>query len=77
MNYESFDAIFILSASSIAAGLIAASIRMCYRSKCRNVSCCYGLFTIRRDTEGETEVDLEIAHHHTDNDEESSKPNLF
>jgi hypothetical protein len=76
MNYESFDAIFILSAASIAAGLIGASIRMCYKSKCKNVSCCYGLFTIRRDTDGETEVDLENAHH-TDINEESSKPNLF
>jgi hypothetical protein len=66
MNYESFDGIFVLSAASLVAGLIAASIRMCYKSKCQNISCCFGLFEIRRDTEGEEAIDIELAHNHND-----------
>jgi hypothetical protein len=73
MNYESFDGIFVLSAASLVAGLLAASIRLCYKSKCQNISCCYGLFEIHRDTEGEEAIDIELAHNHHHNDGESTR----
>ena len=49
-------------------GLILASMRLCYKSKCRSIDMC--CIKILRDTEGEEKYDLE---HNTSSDELESK----
>ena len=49
-------------------GLILASMRLCYKSKCRSIDMC--CIKILRDTEGEEKYDLE---HNPSSDELESK----
>ena len=41
--------------ATLGVGLIALIVRYSFRSKCTNVSLCYGLVAITRDIEGEIE----------------------
>jgi hypothetical protein len=50
------------------SGVVLAMIAVAYKSKCRNISCCFGLLQIERDTEGEEKIDeLDVEHQHTEN----------
>jgi hypothetical protein len=69
MYYESFDGIFVLSACGLLVGVITATIRMCYKSKCKNFSCCWNCITIHRDTSQEIDIDIERNQHSEGEDE--------
>jgi len=50
------------------SGVVLAMIAVAYKSKCRNINCCFGLLQIERDTEGEEKIDeLDVEHQHTEN----------
>jgi hypothetical protein len=42
---------------SSVCGVALIGIRLCYKSKCKDISCCNGLIKINRDTEGEEKLD--------------------
>lgn len=44
----------LYSLATLGVGLIALIVRYSFRSKCNDVSLCYGLIEIKRDTESET-----------------------
>jgi hypothetical protein len=50
-----FSEIFFTGLYTSAIGLIIAVGAQCYKSKCKEVSCCF--FKIIRDVEGEEEID--------------------
>jgi hypothetical protein len=52
---------FWLAVSAAAATACALAIRSCYRSKCEDLSVCYGAVNVHRDTAREEEIDLELA----------------
>lgn len=53
---------------TLAAGLLALIVRYMFRSKCVEVSICWGLFKIQRDIEHEVEQnDLEIHRQRSSN----------
>jgi hypothetical protein len=75
MYYESFDGIFVLSACGLLVGVITATIRMCYKSKCKNFSCCWNCITIHRDTSQEIDIDIERNQHSSENEDENEENN--
>jgi hypothetical protein len=53
------DSTFWLSISTILTASIAVTIRACYKSKCSNFKCCYGLIAIERNVDAEEHIDME------------------
>ena len=52
-----FSEVFYTGLYTTAVGLIIAISAQCYKSKCKEVSCC--CIKIIRDTQGEEELDLQ------------------
>ena len=50
---DSLDSVFYLSVATLIVGVCGLSIRYCYRSKCEDMSCCWGLLKIHRNTSQE------------------------
>ena len=42
------DSVLIISLATIASGIIALSLKLCFKSKCSDVSLCKGLIKIHR-----------------------------
>jgi hypothetical protein len=55
--------IFYSNVVTICSGIILAVVAVCYKSKCRNVNCCFGLIQIDRDVIAEEHID---EHEHED-----------
>jgi len=43
----------IYGLATLGSGIMGLSIRYCFKSKCKNVSLCFGLVSIDRNTEDE------------------------
>jgi hypothetical protein len=63
--------IFYSNLVTICSGIVLAIIAIGYKSKCRNIICCYGLIQIDRDVAIEEEID-----EHNHNDDIEMKQNL-
>jgi hypothetical protein len=55
--------IFYSNLVTICSGIMLAVVAVCYKSKCRNINCCYGLIQIDRDVIAEEHID-EHEHEH-------------
>jgi hypothetical protein len=53
--YETFDAVFWITIATIITGSVGLAIKYCLKSKCDDISCCWGCLVIHRN------VDLEAA----------------
>jgi hypothetical protein len=53
-----FDAVFFLTIGSLVCGEFALVIKHCLKSKCDNVNLCFGLITVHRNVELETEEEM-------------------
>jgi hypothetical protein len=56
---SALDGVFYLSLGTLACGGIGLLIKTCYKIKCSNVNCCYGLISFTRDIDEETKIDIE------------------
>jgi hypothetical protein len=45
--------------ATLLIGSIAVTVKACYKSKCSNFKCCYGLIAIERNVELEERIDIE------------------
>jgi hypothetical protein len=43
----------IYGLATLGSGILTISLRYCFKSKCSDVKLCYGLVTVKRDTEAE------------------------
>ena len=50
----------IIAILTILVGLTSMIIKICYKSKCSDINCCYGLINIKRNVEIETDVETDI-----------------
>jgi len=41
---------------TLGVGVIALTVRYCFRSKCTDIQCCYGLVSIKRDIASEVDI---------------------
>ena len=67
--YQTFDGVFFLTISSLVFGCFGLVIIYCLKSKCDNINICYGLITVHRNVELETEEEmreLEMGNKNTD-----------
>lgn len=55
---DTYDGVFFLSLATILAGAAGVAFRYCFKSKCENFSVCYGLLSIDRRVDLETNIDL-------------------
>ena len=63
------DSVLIISLATIASGIIALSLKLCFKSKCSDVSLCKGLIKIHRN------VELEIKEEEKKIDDSEKKDN--
>ncbi len=54
----------IITLSGIISGVIFLMLRLCFKSKCSDVSICFGLFRIKRDVATEKEIENEEIRAH-------------
>jgi len=74
--YDIFDDTFFLSFGSMVFACAAICIRYGYRSKCHNVSLCFGALYIERDVQGEEQVDQRADLRDSIDTDEDAKSNL-
>lgn len=58
MWYTTFDAVFWITITTIITGSIGLALKYCLKSKCDNVSCCWGGLAIHRNIDAETEEEM-------------------
>jgi len=57
------DATLIYGLATLGTGVLGLSIRYCFKSKCEDVTLCFGLIKIHRDTQSEVKAtELELQH---------------
>jgi hypothetical protein len=57
------DSVFLLSVSTIFAGVIGLGIKYCLKSKCNDVDCCFGCIRVQRDVRAEIELEEQQLEH--------------
>ena len=50
-----FDPVLVISLATICSGIVVLSLRLCFKSKCSDVSFCMGLLKFHRN------IDAEVA----------------
>ena len=56
--YDTFDAVFWITITTILTGSLGLAIKFCLKSKCDNVSCCWGGLVIHRNVVLEQEEEM-------------------
>jgi hypothetical protein len=57
------DSTLIYGLATLGTGVLGLSIRYCFKSKCEDVSLCFGLIKIHRNTEDEVKAEtIELQH---------------
>ena len=56
--FESIDGVFFITIATLSCGFFGLVIRYCLKSKCENISCCYGLISVKRNVELKTQEEI-------------------
>jgi len=56
--WETFDAVFWITISTLVCGSFGLVVRYCLKSKCDNINICYGLINVHRDVKLEVEEEM-------------------
>ena len=54
------DGVTIIAIITLCIGAFGMIAKLCYKSKCSNITCCYGLLNIKRQVEIESEIETDI-----------------
>ena len=54
------DGITVIAIITLCIGAFSMIAKLCYKSKCSNISCCYGLINIKRNVEIENDTEIDI-----------------
>lgn len=75
MNWiETYDATFFITITTIITGFLGLTIRFCLKSKCEDISICFGLLNIKRRVDLET--DIEMNNDNVNNEKKSDLDNI-
>ena len=55
---DTFDAVFFVTISTLLFGCFGVLIKYCLKSRCDNVSLCFGFITVHRDVKTEEEIEI-------------------
>jgi hypothetical protein len=56
--FEGIDGVFFITIATLSCGFFGLVIRYCLKSKCENISCCYGLLSVQRNVELESQEEM-------------------
>jgi hypothetical protein len=56
--FEGIDGVFFITIATLSCGFFGLVIRYCLKSKCENISCCYGLISVKRNVELESQEEM-------------------
>ena len=54
------DGVTIIAIITLCIGAFAMVTKLCFKSKCSNISCCYGMINIKRNVEIESDIETDI-----------------
>ena len=54
------DGVTIIAIITLCIGAFAMVTKLCFKSKCSNISCCCGLIRIKRNVEIENDIESDI-----------------
>jgi len=54
-----FDPVLVISLATICSGIVVLSLRLCFKSKCSDVSLCAGMITFHRNIDAEVAMENE------------------
>ena len=54
------DGVTIIAITTLCIGAFGMIAKLCYKSKCSNISCFYGLIDIKRNFEIENDTEMDI-----------------
>ena len=54
------DGVTIIALCTLILGSIAMISKLCYKSKCSDITCCCGLLNIKRNVEIENDTEIDI-----------------
>jgi len=71
---DTYDGVFFITISTLLFGCFGLVIKYCLKSKCDNINLCFGLITVHRNVELETqeemkEMELQRTRSETEDDE--------
>ncbi len=55
---DSFE--FWITIAGIVSGFLGLTLKMCLKSRCEDISICYGLFNIHRNVEVEEHIEMGV-----------------
>ena len=58
----------IISLCTILSAITLLMLKLCFKSKCSEISCCFGLIKIKRDVEIERKIEDNEIKHNINND---------
>ena len=56
--WEIFNSVFWITLATIVTGSIGLALKYCLKSKCRNLSCCWGFLVVDRDVDIEAQEEM-------------------
>jgi hypothetical protein len=56
--YNEFDSVFFISLATLLVGSFGLTVKYCLRSKCEDISICFGLLKVHRNVNLETELEM-------------------
>ena len=54
------DGITVIAIITLCIGAFSMIAKLCYKSKCSNITCCCGLLNIKRNVEIENDTEIDI-----------------
>jgi hypothetical protein len=63
------DGVFFITITTLIIGFLGLSVRLCLKSKCGKVNCCFGFLQVERNVDLETNEEireLELRDNNTD-----------
>jgi len=77
MNWiETYDATFFITITTIITGFLGLTIRFCLKSKCEDISVCFGLLNIKRRVDLETDIEMNNDNVNVNNEKKSDLDNI-
>ena len=73
---NTYDGVFFITIASLVCGAFGLSVRYCLKSRCDNVNLCFGLITIHRNVELESNEEIRKIENGINDEEERKKNNL-
>jgi hypothetical protein len=70
---NTYDAVFFVTIGTLLFGCFGVLIKYCLKSRCDNVSLCFGFVTVHRDVKTEEEIEIRRMELGIKDDEEEEK----